>query len=146
MNIKTDYEIGDIVWIAGITRRNNKLVKGKVILKLNIPNYSDIHYVIEIPTEIEPLLEIRNWATISQDEHGPVGLFRNLTANKDSTNKFISKLGYTEPEELEDDEPTAEQIHKAIEQSIDNNVHPPLVLKETKTKTRRRFSKRRIQS
>ena len=146
MNIKTDYEIGDIVWIYGISRRNNKSVKGKVILKLDIPNYADVHYIIEIPTEIEPLLEIRTWHMISQDEHGPVGLFRKHIDNKEGTNKFISKLGYTEPEESEDDEPTAEQIHKAIEQSIDNNVHPPLVLKETKNKTRRRFSKRRIQS
>ena len=113
-----------------------------------MPKYLDTQYVIEIPTEIEPLLEIRSWMTISQDECGPLGCFRDISNNNiDLVNKFVSKVGYSEPDDtIDDDEPTADQIHKAIEKSIDNTVHPPLVIKDNKNRTRRKFAKRRIQS
>ena len=136
MTIKKIYDINDDAWIYGISRTNNKPIKGKVIFKfnLNIDGYdpSITYYIISIPTEIEPLLEVRSWEDISQDENGPIGLFRNIN-NGPSTTKKISKLGLFH---FNDDplEPSPEEIMKALEQSTEGLTHKPLFIKETKPK------------
>jgi len=77
MNAKKHYNIGDDVWIFGITVEN-KITKGKVIaaVDLSTAGFIEPHYIISIPTHIEPLLEIRTWQTMSQDENGPIGSLR----------------------------------------------------------------------
>lgn len=137
MTIKKEYEVGDIVWIYGVSRQN-RITKGSVIKKVNLDGFSELHYIISIPTEIEPLLEIRTWHTISQDEYGPIGSFRDLKlSNFDATNKFITRVGYTPVDELEDfDEPTAAEIHAAIEKSQKAATHGPLHIKENKPRRR----------
>ena len=142
--VKKEYNIGDTVWIYGINR-NNTPIKGEVIHSLEIPNFIDTYYVVSVPTHIEPLLELRTWHNISQDEHGPIGAFRQLSGDMGPTKKFLSKTGVTleSSTEEEEDAPSAEQIHSALEKSIANYVHAPLVLKETKlAKPRRRFTKK----
>jgi len=146
MDIKKDYILGDPVWIHGI-HRDNRLVKGEVIKKfvMDHPNYSnDYYYIVEIPTHIEPLLEIRQWENMSQDQHGPIGMYRSLGTSKSVTDRFMKKVGYnfssdTNPEDLE--EPTAEQIHAAIEKSQKANKHTPLMIKPEKPK--RKFYNRK---
>ena len=67
MTVKQKYNIGDSVWIYGVRRGNTKPTKGKIIKSLDLSEcgYNDVtHYVIEIPTEIEPLLEIRTWHAV----------------------------------------------------------------------------------
>lgn len=97
MNIKKNYKVSDTVWISGISRTNINLTKGTVISTVDLTDagYSPsiIHYVISIPTEIEPLLEIRTWETISQDKQGPVGSLREL-GNVSAENKKMSHIGY----------------------------------------------------
>ena len=143
MTTKTDYSVGDTVWIYGINvSKGNKITKGKIVHKFEIPNFSEVHYIVAVPTEIEPLLEVRTWHNISQDEHGPIGSFRNIGQNFESTKKFISKVGFTFPEvEDELDEPTAAEIHAAIEKSQKATIHQPLLIKEQKPK--RKFYKKK---
>lgn len=141
MTIKKDYSVGDTVWIYGITRVN-KPTEGKVVHKLEIPGFSEMHYIISVPTEIEPLLEIRTWHNISQDAKGPIGAFRDLGQRMAATQKFVSKVGFTFDDPLEElDEPTAEEIHAAIEKSQKATIHQPLHIKEHKP--RRRFNKKK---
>jgi hypothetical protein len=77
--MKTEYVKGDDVWIhLGVVP--GKLSKGKVleVLDLSEHGYGFKHYVIEIETHIDPVLEIREPMTMSEDEKGPIGLFRSM--------------------------------------------------------------------
>ena len=79
MTVKKSYNVGDAVWVYGINRNNTKPTQGKVIkiVDLSDTGHTDSpHYIISIPTHIEPLLEIRTWHNISQDERGPIEIGR----------------------------------------------------------------------
>jgi hypothetical protein len=150
MTVKKQYAVGDTVWIYGITRSNAKPVQGKVIkiVDLNDAGYSvGNHYIIEVPSHIEPLLEIRTWHNISQDEKGPVGSLRKL-GNIESTIKFAGTVGFAfddqpAPETIEDEDGIdAEQIHAALQKSQMDMEHAPLNLKPEKPK-RRYFKKKK---
>ena len=155
MNVKKEYNIGDVVWVYGIARDNNRLFKGKIIhaFTLEHAGYDDEpHYVIAIPNEIEPLLEVRTWHNISQDHKGPVGAFRQEIAkeNIDSIDKKLSQLGLTvannsADEEDDEQDPSPEQIRAALEKSKTDSQHQPLVYKENKPKSKQRrpFTKRK---
>lgn len=143
MEPKKRYKINDPVWIYGISKLNNKLTKGTVIgiLDLSDAGFDSKfpHYVISIPTEIEPLLEIRTWETMSQDSNGPIGSFRDISETYDENNKKINQLGYYLPDDdqiIDDDvdDPSIEEIHAAIERTNAAFSHSPLVLKEIKPK------------
>lgn len=137
MTVKKDYHVGDTVWIHGISP-SNKLTQGKVISNVNLAGqgYIDLQYIIEIPTHIEPLLEIRSWQTISQDEQGPVGSLREITSHVDSNNKKIRQIGFNSDSGFTDDDvdPTPDQIMAALKNSTNNLVHKPLNLKDNKQK------------
>jgi hypothetical protein len=151
---KKKYNIGDSVWIYGITRSNVKPTKGKVIqvLNLNSAGYTDgPHYVIEIPTHIDPLLEIRTWENMSQDEQGPVGSLRNL-GDFESTIKFVNTVGFifddspdldtTQDNDEDIDGISVDAIHAALEKSKTDASHQPLVIKGA-AKPRRRYPTRK---
>ena len=140
MSIKKEYDVGDTVWIYGIGT-SNKITKGRIIFKLDLSHqgYTDLQYVVEIPTHIEPLLELRTWQNISQDEKGPVGSLREVRDNIDANNKKISQLGYFTNREIDEDDPTPEQIMAALEKSTDGLTHGPLNLKEPQQKPKRRY-------
>lgn len=96
MTVKKSYAVGDTVWIYGINRGNVKPTQGRVIKLVDLSDcgYVDgIRYIIEVPSSIEPLLEIRTWHNISQDAKGPVGSFRELR-NIESTIKFVESTGF----------------------------------------------------
>jgi hypothetical protein len=151
MTVKKQYAVGDTVWIYGVTRSNTKPVQGKVIklVDLRDAGYSvGNHYIIEVPTHIEPILEIRTWHNISQDERGPVGSLRDL-GNFESTIKFAETVGFAFDDQPEldssvDDEDgiNAEQIHAALQKSQMDMEHAPLNLKPEKPK-RRYFKKKK---
>jgi hypothetical protein len=150
MNIKKKYNIGDPAWIYGINRSNVKPVQGKVIkvLDLSDAGYTAEHYIIEVPTHIESLLEVRTWHNISQDEKGPVGSLREI-GTLESTIKFVSTVGFAfddSPELdtdllIDEDDISPDQIHAALEKSQKDAAHPPLNLKESKP--RRRYPARK---
>jgi len=148
MKTKKEYSLNETVWIAGIDIKNNNLVPGRVIKIFNIdaPNYDQSikYYIIEIPTCIEPILEIRTWEMMSQDNHGPVGAIREAVNNPIVDKKYFSKIGmYFDDGEI-DYEPSEEEILAAIEKSKAVAEHQPLNLKPNKPK--RKFYNRKKKS
>jgi hypothetical protein len=150
MTVKKKYNVGDTVWIYGISRDNIKSTQGK-ILKVFTIDYdgfnNEPHYVIGIPTEIEMLLEIRTWHTISQTRDGHVGSIRDAFSNPDAAHKMLSRTGMaviSVDEELneetdrfeehmaEEDDIDPNLIHAALEQSQKDGEHGPLVTKTNK--------------
>lgn len=147
MTVKKSYNVGETVWVYGINRSNARPTAGTVIKVIDLSDvgvFPEEQYIIEIPTHIEPLLEIRSWQTISQDPQGPVGALRN-TGNIEPTIKFASKVGFAiddNPElDTEDDEISPERIHAALERSQKDITHSPLNIKSEKPK-RRYFKKK----
>jgi hypothetical protein len=59
----TEYEVGREVWIC--IGKTATIVKGTIVHKF--PMYNMTQYVVEIMTHIDPVLEVRNWFTISED-------------------------------------------------------------------------------
>jgi hypothetical protein len=150
MTVKKEYAVGDTVWIYGINRSNAKPTAGKVIKVVDLSNagWSEgDHYVIEIPTHIESLLEIRSWHNISQDSRGPVGSLRGL--NIESTIKHAATLGFITDDnplldsDVEEDGPSADQIHAALQKSQMDMEHAPLDLKASAAKPKRRYFKKK---
>jgi hypothetical protein len=152
MTIRKQYNIGETVWIYGIYVRNDVAVQGRVVHRFNLKfegfDPAVEHYVIAVDSHIEPLIEVRTWETISQDEHGPVGGLRGLDNTADR--KVLAKTGfdlggaYTYSENEEDsDEPTPEQIYAAMERSQQTAVLPPLVIKQNKPRPQRSSNRKR---
>lgn len=140
MNIKKEYAAGDVVWIHGVDHKHNKLTQGTVIKVLDLSDigHHGIHYIVEIPTHIEPLLEIRTWENISQDEIGPIGGFREFK-ELIPTLKKIKTVGfeYSLDKSIDlDYEPSSEEIHAALEKSKLSVIHQPLNMKDAKPKRR----------
>lgn len=154
MTVKKKYNVGDTVWIYGVSRNNVKSTQGNVIKAFTIEGYNDTHYVVAIPTEIEPLLEIRTWQTISQTADGHVGSLREAFSDPDASHKMLSRTGMaiisTDEEEFDndgmgsfaEDDISPEAIHAALEKSRQDVTHGPLNLKEAKPK-RRNFSRKK---
>ena len=152
MTVKKKYNVGDTVWIYGIQRDNVKSTQGTVVKAFTIEGYNEVHYVVEIPTEIEPLLEIRTWQTISQTKDGHVGSLREAFDDPDAAHKMLSRTGMAvisldeEPEDdtgsFAEDDISPDAIHAALEKSQKDSSHGPLNLKDAKPK-RRNFARKK---
>lgn len=153
MTVKKKYNVGDTVWIYGVNRTNVKSTQGTVVKAFNIEGYNDLHYVVAIPTEIEPLLEIRTWQTISQSKDGHVGSLREAFSDPDASHKMLARTGMAiiSVDETEDDESldsfaeddiSPDAIHAALEKSKQDVTHAPLNLKSEKPK-RRNFARKK---
>jgi len=127
MNIKKQYEINDDVWIH---IGNGKLHKGKVVEYFDLGHIGRDrnieYYVIEIPTSIEPLLEVRTWQEISQDSNGPLACYRSITGVYENSKK-MGKLGIELPlsnplqeifDDYEDGDPTPEEVNEALDRAV----------------------------
>lgn len=150
--MKKEYNINDQVWIH---LGEPKMVEGRVVEIFDlghIEGYSADRefYVIEIRTGIDNVFEVRDFDQISSDSTGPINVFRNFDT-LDAT-RYLKKIGVKLPVPAksynlmvdEFDEPTADQIHAAIEKSQKDTSHTPLIIKETKPKPKRRqFVKRK---
>jgi len=148
MTVKKKYNVGDTVWIYGISRDNVKSTQGTILKVFTIEGFNnEPHYVIGVPTEIETLLEIRTWHTISQTREGHVGGIRDAFSNPDAAHKMLSRTGMaviSVDEELneesdrfeehmaEEDDIDPNLIHAALEQSQKDGEHGPLVTKTNK--------------
>ena len=148
MTVKKKYSVGDTVWIYGVTRDNNKSTEGKILKMFTIEGFNnEPHYVVGIPTEIEMLLEIRTWHTISQTKDGHVGGIRDAFSNPDAAHKMLSRTGMAvisgdeelneeidrfQEHMLEEDDIDPNLIHAALEQSQKDSEHGPLVTKANK--------------
>jgi hypothetical protein len=166
MNVKKRYAVGDTVWIYGVNTIDAKSTEGKVVKAFNIEGYNDMHYVISIPTEIEPLLEIRTWQTISQTKDGHVGSLREAFENPDAAHRMMSRTGiafisvddnpYTgdghdgmgstldDFYKDEEDDISPDAIHAAMERSQQSATLPPLNLKDGRPKRRHYPRKKKV--
>ena len=157
MTVKQRYNVGEVVWIYGVRRANDKSTQGTVVKSFNIEGYNDMHYVVSIPTEIEPLLEIRTWQTISQTKDGHVGSLREAFENPDAAHRMLARTGMaiiSESEEeftddghdgmgsFAEDDISPDAIHAALEKSRQDASHTPLLVKDAKPK-RRNFSRKK---
>ena len=154
MTVKKKYNVGDTVWIYGISQNNAKSTQGTVVKSFNIEGYNDMHYVVSISTEIEPLLEIRTWQTISQTKDGHVGSLREAFSDPEAAHRMLARTGMaviSEDEEFtgdghdgmgsfEEDDISPDAIHAALEKSKQDVSHGPLNLKE---KPKRRYFKKK---
>jgi hypothetical protein len=158
MTVKKKYNVGDAVWIYGVSRTNATSTQGTVVKSFTIEGYNDMHYVVSIPTEIEPLLEIRTWQTISQTKNGHVGSLRESFEDPDAAHKMLARTGMaiiSVDEEFtkdrhdgmgsfaEEDDISPEAIHAALEKSKQDASHSPLNLKDANPK-RRYFKKKKV--
>ena len=158
MTVKKKYNVGDVVWIYGVRRANDKSTQGTVVKSFNIEGYNDMHYVVSIPTEIEPLLEIRTWQTISQTKDGHVGSLREAFSDPDAAHRMLARTGVAFISDADEDydgdghdgmgsfaedEISSDAIHAALEKSQNNSNHTPLNLKDNKPK-RRYFKKKNV--
>jgi hypothetical protein len=152
MTVKKKYNIGDTVWIYGIT--NGKSTQGIIVQTFTVDqegwDQDRIHYVVSVPTEIEPLIEVRTWETISQDKNGYVGAMRDTFEDTDAALKLMRRTGLTlanEPDyttdEDEHDDPSPDQIHKALIKSQTDVAHAPLVYKDNTKPARKRYPPRK---
>ena len=80
--------IGDTVWIAGIAPY---LTEGKVVHSFILPDNALTQYVIEVPTPIDPLYEVRNWYTISLTKEGPLNLWKVSEETKAAINRLRAR-------------------------------------------------------
>jgi hypothetical protein len=157
MTVKKKYNVGDVVWIYGVSRANDKSTQGTVVKSFNIEGYNDMHYVVSIPTEIEPLLEIRTWQTISQTKDGHVGSLREAFSNPDAAHRMLARTGVSFISDADEDydgdghdgmgsfaedDISPEAIHAALEKSQKDSSHGPLNLKDAKPK-RRNFARKK---
>lgn len=99
-SIKKEYNIGDSAWVYGIAAGAgyNRLVEGTVVHEMEINGYVETHYVIAISNGIEDLLEVRTWGSMSQDDVGPIGSFRELLMNRPAEQKMLLRTGMRLPD------------------------------------------------
>jgi hypothetical protein len=157
MPVKKRYNVGEVVWIYGVRRANDNSTQGTVVKSFNIEGYDNMHYVVSIPTEIEPLLEIRTWQTISQTKDGHVGSLREAFENPDAAHRMLARTGMSiisdSEEEFTDDghdgmgsfaedDISPDAIHAALEKSRQDASHTPLLVKDAKPK-RRNFARKK---
>lgn len=126
MKTKKEYNLEDAAWIH---LGNGKLHKGVIVDIFDLAHAGwskDIEfYIVQVPTEIEPLLEVRTWEQISQDAKGPIGCYRTMNEVNHAETRFLGKVGITLPEaavnhtqEFEDVyDPTPEEVNAAIERA-----------------------------
>jgi len=161
MSVKKKYNVGDVVWIYGVRRANDKSTQGTVVKSFNIEGYNDMHYIVSIPTEIEPLLEIRTWQTISQTKDGHVGSLRDAFTNPDAAHRMLARTGMAFISDAgedydgdghdgmgsfadEDDDVSPEAIHAAMERSQQSSVLPAMSLKDNPPKRRHYPRKKKV--
>ena len=156
--MKKHPKIKDTVWLH---IGEPKLVKGRVVAVIDFSHLGEghdpenKHYVIEIPTGIENIYEVREYDSISFDEQGPINIYRSLKSHEEA--RYFKKLGIKVPLapatidklvsadddlDFDLDEPTPEQISAALERSQEVNKHTALSL-PSESKPKKRFYKKK---
>lgn len=155
MEIKKQYEINDDVWIH---LGNGSLHKGTVVEYFDLGHIgrdrATEYYVIEVPSSIEPLLEVRTWKEISQDSKGPIAAYRELKEDYASFKKLgkvgieIKAEGFSinQIDEIYDEnDPSPEEVNAALERAVKarQEIFNPSQNKPSKKKYYRKKNERR---
>ncbi len=67
------FEDGDDCWLHIGT---GGLVRGRVLMRVNLPGYLHEHYIIEVQTGVDPILEVRDGFQLSDSRDEPIGIWR----------------------------------------------------------------------
>ena len=151
--MKNEYNIKDQVWIHLGERR---LVKGRVVEIIDLVHLNEGHspkrelYVIEIKTGIDDVYEVRDFDQISPDDKGPINLFRKHKTQMEQ--RLLKKIGIVLPIdepfvdllEPEPEEPTAEEIHAAIDR-VEKSKNQTFNAVAKRPAKKRTFTKRKKQ-
>lgn len=90
-----DYKVGDDAWIY-VSHHRGEMTKGKVVALLDLPDYSYRHYVIEVPTSVDPLLEVRCSVTMRPSDPRLVEMARMISTKfeveKEAADFFAREL------------------------------------------------------
>lgn len=130
------HNIKDSVWVH-IGER--KLTPGRVVDIIDLEHLNEGHsidnelYIIEIKTGIEDVYEVRTLEQISPDPKGPINLFRNTKTRNEQralkrigiiipnengvipSDEYVPEPSMFDVAEYDEDEPTPEQIHAAMD-------------------------------
>jgi hypothetical protein len=110
--MKNEYNIKDRVWIHN---GEQSLVEGRVVEIVDLEHLGEGHdpkrelYIIEIPTPIEPVYEVRTFDAISPDAEGPIMLYRNLQGVV-AANRLLKKVGVKLPDNAATASLTSEEV------------------------------------
>lgn len=85
--MKTEYEIGDNAWIY-LDNHRGKTTKSTVVHSFKLYG-GKTYYVCEVPTPIDPLLEVRDPLSMAETADKGIGLFE---AVRESIRKSKEKL------------------------------------------------------
>lgn len=160
--MRQEYKLKQQVWIH---LGEPKLVEGRVVEIIDLSHLNEGHspdrefYIIEIKTGIDDIYEVRDFSQISPDAKGPINLFRKIDIKQVRENsRYLKTVGIKMPVEMpsplidvvneinqglsqEEDEPTAEQIHAAMERAEQAKRQPFNV--NSGVKKKRTFTKRK---
>lgn len=78
--MKQEYNVGETAWIY-FGDHKGELTEGTVVHKFRLDGWLSTpwHYVIEIPTSIDPILEVRDPWTMSPAEDQPIGMWSRIS-------------------------------------------------------------------
>ena len=141
--MKTEYNLKDTVWIH---IGEKSLVQGRIVEIIDLEHLEEGHdperelYVVELKTGIDDVYEVRSYEEISPDEKGPINLFRKEGVKEG--NRKLKKIGMPLPEGVMDYEPTADEIHAALQRSQEASKHAPLNAGRKPAPKKRYFKKK----
>jgi hypothetical protein len=145
--MKKELNLKDKVWIH-IGER--KLVEGRIVEIIDLAHLNEGHdpdrefYIIEIKTGIDDIYEVRDYSQISLTPDGPINLFHHLKSETIEAKRFLKKVGVDLPHipDVDEDEPTPEEIHEALDRSTKTARHQALNLQK-EPKPRKRFYRKK---
>ena len=75
----TDYKVGDTVWIF-MSHHQGQMTKGQIVHEFSLPDWyeGNKHWVVEVPTSVDALLEVRDEWSMSPAKDKPIGLFQSV--------------------------------------------------------------------
>ena len=76
-----DLDIGDKCWCF-VGNHKGKMSEGTIAAIVKLPGYRTVHYIVEIPTSVDPLLEVRDGFSISDTPKKPIGYLRPTTPER----------------------------------------------------------------
>jgi hypothetical protein len=135
--MKKEYNLKDTVWIH---MGEQRLVQGRVVEILDLDHLNEGYdpdlelYVIEIPSGIDLVYEVRTFGLISPDATGPINAFRR--EGLAGANRFLKKIGMPVPQGV------TEWQTKTESSSTTSSIVTPNTINKNKNQKRRFYRKK----
>lgn len=76
--VRVERKVGDKAWFYFGNHHGGELTEGTVVHVFQLEGWGDEHYVVEMPSSIDPVHAVRDPYTVSDAPDKPIGLWRNL--------------------------------------------------------------------